>query len=56
MYLVISLWDLVLQNYKFLMLEIINTPSFTYQQNYQQTNFLILLFLHVINFQTKSKV
>ena len=53
MYLVISRWDLVLQKYKFLAFEIINSFAFTYQQNYQHTNLLILLFLQTINFQMK---
>ena len=45
MYLVISLWDLLLQRYMFLRLENINLFSFTYQQSYQHTNSLISLFL-----------
>jgi hypothetical protein len=53
MYLVISRWDLVLQNYKFLRFQIINAKAFTYQQNYQHTNWLILLFLQTIIFQMK---
>jgi len=47
MYLVISLWDLLLQRYNKLSFENINADLFLYQQNYQHTNPLISLFLHL---------
>ncbi len=53
MYLVISLWDLLLQRYKFLRIEIINLFGFLYQQNYQHTNPLISLFLQAIFLKMK---
>ena len=53
MYLVISRWDLLLQRYNKLSFEIINANGFLYQQNYQQANPLISLFLHVKKFKMK---
>ena len=53
MYLVISRWDLLLQRYNKLSFEIINAKGFKYQQNYQQANPLISLFLHVKIFKMK---